>query len=342
MCAVSEKYSPLIHGVCAVCRDTNNAISGPDPETRKRMSVEIDAIFEKYSEHGRDQFDCLLLFSGGKDSIYLLHVLKTRFPNLRILLLFIDNTFLPLQALTNATQVAAKLRVPLTTIQPDPRFYEKVFRHAFLNLGQRESSVVVDQFDGDLHGDIARNFAVRHSIPLIADGAQTVQVERYIGIQNYETLRSFEENKRTHLAGFQLDTFLNADDLAHFWDGTKWPKKSIPRMIFPLYAWEYEEKNVIETIQKLGLLSKKKLSPLATNHQLLPLMGAVDIARLGYSSYDPEFANLIRTGGADKKFWQSILEMQEYVMKKNRFVKNSIDTGLKRLSLTRKDLDLPE
>lgn len=325
-----------------MCRDTNNAASGPDTETKKRMSFEIDSLFEKYGGKGRDQYDCLLLFSGGKDSIYLLHLLTIRFPNLRILLLLVDNTFLPPTATLNASHVANVLRMPYVAVRPSPAFYEKVFRHAFLNLGTKESAIVIDQFDGDILHDVARNFAVRYAIPLIVSGVQAVQVERYVGIKNYETPRSFEESRRTQVAGLEFSTFLNKDDLVYFWDGTKWPKKSIPRMLYPLYAWDYEEKNVIEIIQKLGLLSKKKLSPLATNHQLLPLMGAVDIARFGYSSYEPEFANLIRAGGADRKFWQAIFEMQEYAMKTNTFVKGSVDAALKRLSLTRKDLSLPE
>ena len=341
-CAVSENFSPLIHGLCEPCRNHETRIHGPSPEERKRMSTELDTLFEKYSGKGKEQFDCLLLFSGGKDSIYLLHILRTRFPKLRILLLLVDNTFLPPEATANASAVAQKLRVPYIATRPSPSFYEKVFRHAFLTLGQKHSNIGIDQFDGDILFDVARNYAVRQAIPLIVSGVTAIQVEQYAEIKNYETPRSIEEGKRTHIAGQELASFLDKDELAYFWDGTQWPKKSIPRMIYPFYAWNYTEKDVVKTLNKLGLLKKKKSSPLSTNHQLIPLMGAVDIARFGYSSYEPEFANLIRAGGADPKFWRAIFEMQEYAMKTNTFVKGSVDIALKRLSLTRKDLSLPE
>jgi len=340
-CTLSEKATTLVDGICELCRHPKPEDPNlPSKADRERMSREVDEILKSHEGKGRGQFDALQLFSGGKDSVYLLHILRTRFPKLRILALMIDNTFLPEFAFTNAQRVFDQLSVASLTFRPDRAFYDKIFRHAFLNLGTRESADVVDQFDGDIIHDVSRNVAARFKIPLIISGVQIVQVLRYVGIKHYETPRTIEEGRRTELAGFQLASFLNKDELAYFWDGTQWPKEDLPRTIFPFYAWEYHEDKVIEEVTSLGLIPKKSTNPLATNHHLLPLMGAVDIIRLGYSSYEPEFADLIRSGKAERAFWQSVFEMQEYAIKTKQFLNQSIDTALKRLSLTRSDLNL--
>lgn len=342
-CMIPETYSPLKDGVCDLCRNPAPAdTSLPGPKERMKMTAELTEIFNSYSGKGREQFDALVLFSGGKDSIYIAHRLHKQFPKLRMLLFLIDNTFLPESAFANAAQVVNKMEVASFIFRPDTNFYNKIFRHAFLNLGKRESAVVVDQFDGDVFHDIARNFAVRHKIPLIISGVQDIQVHRYVGIHNYETPRSFEESERTHIAGLKLADFLSTDEMQYIWNGTLWPKEDIPRMLYPFYAWEYHEDQIVKEVITLNLLPKNRTRPLATNHRLLPLMGAVDYAHLGYSSYEPEFAQMVRVGKADAKYWRPIFEMQEYAIKTNQFLTKSIDNALARLSLTRKDLQLPE
>lgn len=339
-CTVPETYSPLQDGVCEICRSGQAPSTGPSLERKKVMTAELDQIFKACEADDRAQYHAVVLVSGGKDSTYLLHQLKTRYPRLRLLALTVDNTFLPTVALENASRVVSALGVSSMVLRPDPAFYEKIFRHAFLHLDGRLSAAVVDQCDGDILHDTGRIVAARFNVPIVVSGIQAIQVEQYLGLQTYESDRAFNEGRRTHAAGFELASFLRPAERAYFWDGTKWPTQAIPRMLFPYYAWEYNEADVVSTIERLGLLPRRKLSPLATNHKLIPLMGAVDVARFGYSSYDPEFAVLVRGGLAEKGYWQAILEMQEYAMKTNRFVKAAIDEVLARLSLTRRELGL--
>ncbi len=338
-CTLPSKLSPLHNGICEICRSGPKPI-GPNSDEKRRMSAEIDRLLKKYDGDTKFQYHCLILVSGGKDSTYLVYQLQKRYPWLRILALTVDNSFLTDVALTNVDRVIFTLRVPAIKLRPEPAFYEKVFRHAFLNLNDRLSAAVVDQCDGDILHDLGRNTAARFGIPIVMSGIQAIQVEQYLDIHTYESERSSEFLPRTQMAGFPLDSFLEPWEKSYLWDGTKWPKKSVPHMLYPFYAWEYREQDVITTMTTLGLLRHGNTSPLATNHKLIPLMGAVDVTRFGYSSYDPEMAILVRSGLADKKYWQMILEMQEYAMKKNKFVKTSVNEALERLSLTRANLGL--
>jgi len=312
----------------------------PGPQEKERLSKEMDELLKSYQGKGRGAFDAVLLFIEETSSVYLLSLLKNRFPELRVLCVNVDNTFLHGSAALNLHRFLQPLNAPMLTIRPQETFYEKVFRYAFLNFGNRFSTEILNQFNADILHDIARNVAARYRIPLVLSGAQAGDVIRYFRINHYETPRALEEKERTHILDFKLSLFLNQNDLMNFWNGNLWAKEDIPRVVFPFYAWDYQESPGSEPLAKSGGPSQKKRSPAAFKNSLWPLMGAVDIIHLGYSGYEFDFAEQIRSGRVDKKYWQSILEMQEYAVKRKRFLNKSIERMLQRLFVTPEELYL--
>ena len=83
-------------------------------------------------------------------------------------------------------------------------------------------------------------------------------------------------------------------------------------------------------------------TPLVTNHTLIPLLGVVDVWNQGYSSYEPEFAQMIREGRAERGHWRNVFEMVEYAARSGRFVRRAVSDGLARLDLRPADVGLPE
>ena len=340
-CTLSENCSPLNNGLCEFCHNTeatSHERKGVSPDSA--LTSELEALLRSSAGTGTEQFDCLVLCSGGKDSINLVYELRERFPDLRLLMVLVDHSFLPPIAASNTERVARALQVPLLVVQLSPQFYEKAIRHMFLHLNGRTCVAVVDQLAGDLFYDIGCNIAAQNKIPLVMLGLQGVQAETYIHSHGFEAPLE-ESSVRTHIANIELSTFLTKEELLYFWNGTRWPKQSIPRVLFPYCAWGYQEEDVIKSVTRRGLLKREEISPLITNYEVFPLIGAVDMHRFGYSSFDPEIAKAIRAGLMERQYWQPLLEMQEYAMKKNRFVKSSVDKTLSRLSLTREQLGLP-
>jgi hypothetical protein len=342
-CILSEKCSPLVNGLCEVCR------SGPELEAtsplvhsnRATMPGELDGILCDHAGRGRGQHDALVLFSGGKDSTYLLHRLCREHPALRLLAVTIDNGFMSQVALANARRVIERLnRTDHMIFTPKPNLFRKTFRHAFTHLNAGGCYSTVDRMDGDLVFDIARNLAAALEIPLVIAGLSPTQVERILGLKHFESLRAVECSRRSHSAGFNLAELYDPGDWAYWWDGSAWPIERVPRVLFPFYAWEYDEQRIRAEVVQSGLIETGNDNPLVTNNDTIPLMLAVDVMFLGYSGFEPEFAELVRAGKADRAWWVSVFESLEYQARRGSFLPRCVADTLERLGLSHGDVGL--
>ena len=349
-CILSEKCSPLVDGLCESCRNTSQPQETVDDEApdSTKMQQEMTEILDQYQGRGIGQFDALVLFSGGKDSAWLLHRLLDEFPGLRLLAATIDNGFFSPVARSNAEHIINRLKqihqkqvVRHRTIKPKPQLYEHTFRYAFTHLNEGGCYTTVDRMDGDLAFDIGRNLAAEQGIPLMIAGLSPEQVERILGLHWFETDHTIERSRRTHSAGFRLDEIYSPQELMHWWDGSKYPEDRVPRVLYPFYAWPYNEQLIREEVVQTGLIEAGQDNPLITNNDTIPLMLAVDICFLGYSGFEPEFAELVRQGKAERDTWLNFFRAVEYLTHQGRFLPQCIDDTLIRLKLTRDDVGIP-
>lgn len=341
-CAISTNHTALAeNGVCSMCRnETKSQSSSLDSRDQTIMKRELDTVLRSASGTGQWKYDALVLFSGGKDSSFLLHQLQQEYLGLRVMALTVDNGFMSPVALENIKHALSQLGVDHMMYEPNKAIVSKMFAYAFTHLNEHGTAGTVDQFDGDFIHDVARNIASQLEIPLILSGVSPTQVEQLLGLHTFESPREFEKSKRTEVAGIALQDVFTNDEMNYWWDGQSHPDEKIPRMIFPFYAWGYNESTIRHHVSELGLIEPARSSPLVTNSQLVPLMGLVDMAARGYSSFEPQFAELIRAGKADKTFWRNVFELLEYSAKTGWFIAASVDTVLARLNLTRADVGI--
>ena len=71
----------------------------------------MNRILAEHQGRGEGAYDALLLFSGGKDSVYMLKRMRDEFPALRILAFTVDNTFMSPVAQENVAYLIRKLDV---------------------------------------------------------------------------------------------------------------------------------------------------------------------------------------------------------------------------------------
>lgn len=343
-CAISKHLQILrTDGVCTACFEKQevhtDSLSG---EEQKNLETSLMHIITESEEKGKWKYDALVFFSGGKDSTYLLYQLRQRHSKLRILAITVDNDFMSTTALQNVTEDISKINVDHVIVRPNARMYEKLFRYAFTHLGDTGHASAIDVLDGELRFDIGRHYATMLGIPLIIIGFSREQVQTYIGNLTIESERAKESQRRTHLGIFPVDELPFSDEERRLvWDGSQYPDEQIARIIYPLVAWHYDEEFIKSEVVRLGLMKKQNVSPLMTNHQLIPLMAVTDFARLGYSSWEPEFSRMIREGKADRIYWRNLFELIEYASKTGIFVNAMISHALTRLNLKQSDVGLP-
>ncbi|MBU0969558.1 MAG: hypothetical protein KKC20_02870 [Proteobacteria bacterium] len=339
-CFLPETYSPLIHGICGHCRTHGPTRNTLTQKEQDRMQDEMDFLIEAAMGSGSRRYHVLVLFSGGKDSSYLLHRMIERYKGIQILALTVDNTFMSPIAMENVTAIIQQLGIDHMMVRPRAGFMEKMFRYAFTHLNERGCAGTVDQFDGDFFCDVARNIAAQMGIPYILCGLSRDQVAHVLGLDTFLTSRQAEAKKREHVAGIRLADIFDAHELRHWWNGSAWPLEKRPQMLFPFFIWNLSESFIKKRVLALNLMPRGDESPLVTNNSLVPLMGVVDMVRLGYSSFEPEFARMVRDGKTCRKEWLYTFETLEYAARTGRLLGNSIDGVLKRLSLTRTDLGI--
>ena len=341
LCVLPESCVPLdADGVCTACHETGSGPKRAGAHDGKQVAQDLDRILTQGQGCAAGPHDALLLFSGGKDSTYMLHRVLQDYPGLRVRTLLVDNGFMSPFDLANVRRVLARFDVEHLTLQLRPSLVTKVFRFALTHLELQKGYSIVDLLDGQMSFDAARNFAAAQGIPLILCGLSRVQVEQVYGPVGCEIPSELERTAFQTMSGIDLRSFLSAEELRSFWDGSSWPAQRVPRFVLPMAAWDLDEQFIQREVGRLGLLDARYTSPLLTNHMLIPVIAMAEVARFGYSSFEVEFARMAREGRSARTDWINLFEMLEYATRTGRFVGRTATRTLARLNLTPTDLGI--
>ena len=351
-CVISAKVPgiTLVGGLCDKCRayvvgQTGAQDIGLEPYDIEKQRRDLDELLRSYQGKGKGRFDALLVFSGGKDSTYILYKIKTEYPDLRLLTTTWDNGFYSPVALDNAKEVAKKLDVEHILYKPKSSLYKNMYRYTLTHVHEGGCYGTVDNLDGSLNQHIGMTLAATLEIPLFITGVERAQALIMSGYKHFEMPREHAESRWDRerverMSRIRLADVFSEEDLNLWWDGTKWPKERIPRVIYPFIAWRPNTKFIIEELARLNLLMPEHTSPLMTNNEVLAAMAAVDIKKIGYCSFEPEFSDMVRHEQADPLFWRNVFELLEYLVKTNKFLNKSYLGTLQRLDLTAEEVGL--
>lgn len=165
-------------GVCNVCRayeHHSDRIAG-----YFRREAELVQLFERARGGMPRTYDCLFLYSGGKDSTYALHRLVEL--GLRVLAVTVDNGFLSSHTHTNIRNVCAALQVDLEVVKP--RHINKIFVESL----QSYSSVC----DGCFRAvnAVGSRMAIEKGIPVVVTALSRGQI--YTKLTNFLLRHEFD------------------------------------------------------------------------------------------------------------------------------------------------------
>lgn len=336
-CALSERAVSLdANETCSLCRAPQET-SQPPPDTRGEVPA-LTKILAEHEGRGQGRYDALVLFSGGKDSVYMVRRIQDEHPKIRLLAFTMDNTFMSPIARANVLRLVNRLDLDHITFRPARAYMKKLYRYGITHLNKDGGYGTVDFSDGEFLLDSARALAAEKGIPLILCGYSRYQVQDGLQLKHFESPPERERSDRTHVAGMALSDIYNETERGLWWRGSRWSAERVARLLFPLYAWNLDESVIAKQVADWGLLHPRENSPLVTNHQLIPLLGVVDIHRMGYSGFEKEFCRMIREGKAPLKRWRAVFEFLEHTARTGLFIKPIILKALNDLDLTPEDV----
>lgn len=202
-CLLPETHETLIldaNGICNVCSD-QDVKGGLNWSARLE---ELDALVEQY--RGKNRYDCLVPFSGGKDSTWTLYYLMKRYPGLRPLVVRFNHGFLRPNLRNNSERVFRKLGVDVHEFTPNWRVVQRLMLQSFLEKGD---------FCWHCHTGIfayPMQVAVKERVPLIFWGEPSAEYTAYYSYENPEEVNEERFNRYVNLG-------INVDDMAVRLDG---------------------------------------------------------------------------------------------------------------------------
>src|SRR5260370_20697270 len=176
-CTIPETHETLMfdeEGVCNVCRQHEYKKDSIDWEARRS---ELDELIERY--RGKYSYDCIVPFSGGKDSTFTLyHLMKEH--KLKPLVVQFDHGFMRPNLRENNERTFKKLGVDVISFQPNLHVVRKVMLESLKRKGD---------FCWHCHTGIfsyPMQVAVNFNIPLLFWGEPSAEYTSYYGYDEVE------------------------------------------------------------------------------------------------------------------------------------------------------------
>jgi tRNA(Ile)-lysidine synthase TilS/MesJ len=299
-CILPETFPGITfdeEGVCSFCR----AEPGREQhEAQKRRYLEkFQGLLQ--SVKGRYCYDALMLFSGGKDSSYTLHLLKNRF-NMNILALTFDNGFIPDQSQRNIRSVTDGLGIDLIVYRFQNRLMNRIFRacadrDVFPASTLTRASAICTACISFVKF-LALRTSIEKSIPFNVFGWSPGQIPVHASIMR---------NLPGMIRPMQHSLFQPLHELAgdairpFFLEESHFARESdFPTNVSPLVFLDYDESEILATIKALGWVPPTGIDANSTNCMLNSFANQVHIDRHGFHPYVFEQAKLVREGYVDR------------------------------------------
>ena len=182
-CLLPETHETLVldaEDVCNICR-------GQEVKDKIDWGTRLDQLDSLVAEYrGRYRYDCLVPFSGGKDSTWTLYYLLKRYPGLKPLVVRFNHGFLRPNLRANCDRVFRKLGVDVHDFTPNWKVVQRLMLQAFLEKGD---------FCWHCHTGIfayPMQVAIKEKVPLIFWGEPSAE---YTAYYNYDQVEEVDEER---------------------------------------------------------------------------------------------------------------------------------------------------
>ena len=293
-------------GVCNHCLKFL-ALGGPRKleEQKRKYKAKFESLFEERrvrrdSQSTKGDYDCLMCYSGGKDSTYTLDILRTEY-NASVLAVTVDNGFVSERAVENIRNVVESLGVDHYLIKPRFDVLKRIFnasshsatRDLYSRKALERASTICTSCMGFVKF-ISLRLAIEKGIPFITYGWSPGQapIASSVFKNNPSMVRSMQEAVKvpmSSIVGNLIDPYFLEE--RHFSDPERFPYN-----ISPLAFLDYSEERIFEKIKELGWEAPEDTDANSTNCLLNSYANELHIQQFNYHPYVFEIANLVRNG----------------------------------------------
>lgn len=284
-------------GLCNICEDptfktVNFSKVQINDELRKSSLEDWNRIVKLMQKnHGIIEFDCIIGYSGGKDSTALLDTFVCEY-GLTPLAVTIDTGFMTDVAKNNIKDTLAKMNLYANHIFIEDAIstFAKLYNWFFLNHASNERCLTIEVCHictALIHTILTRE-AIKRDLQHVIIGFSPDQIAKYF----YET--SKEDVLKDGTPPPELTNIFTKNDLQWYLDPKKITADQIPRVLYPYHVIEYDENEVINRIETKGLIEAGKGDPILTNCHVVKAALMYDFYRYGGIPYALQYAELVR------------------------------------------------
>jgi N-acetyl sugar amidotransferase len=187
-CGLPETYETIEYdekGLCNICRSAQYKNKTIDWAERKRL---LDALIEKH--RGKADYDCIIPFSGGKDSTFQLYYLMTEY-KLKPLVVRFNHGFMRQTIEENNQRTFKKLGVDVLEFTPNWRIVKRLMLESFTRK---------TDFCWHCHTGIYSyplRVALMYKVPLVFWGEPQSEITAYYDYLNDEI--EYEDDKKFNM-----------------------------------------------------------------------------------------------------------------------------------------------
>jgi N-acetyl sugar amidotransferase len=187
-CGLPETYETIEfdrQGVCNICRAAEHKQSGIDWTARKQL---LDRLVEKH--RGRSAYDCIVPFSGGKDSTFQLYYLMTEY-KLKPLVVRFNHGFMRDTIQENNQRTFKKLGVDVLEFTPNWKIVKRLMLESF----SRKTDFCWHCHTGIYSYPL--RVALMYQVPLVFWGEPQSEITSYYDYLNDEI--EYEDDKKFNM-----------------------------------------------------------------------------------------------------------------------------------------------
>jgi len=215
------------------------------------------------------EFDCLVMFSGGKDSTFLLYQLHHVYKR-RVMAFSIDTGFEAKGFLDHVADLAEKIDVPWTLLKPPKStlaaFYRVLIANTLkLNTYSKQDNIMC-HICGYVVQVLSRHYAVQRGIPVVASGLNKDQLGMvrmsHDEVQLEIALRMYEYRHHQTYAVWQTLSEYNENPALRALIDRAYHSPGQVKMVYPFLFMPYDLKSIIKClVNEIGWRPPNNLKP---------------------------------------------------------------------------------